>query len=98
MVASICIQLDGIPLALELAAARVSVLGIEDILARLDDTFRLLTSGSRVGPTRHQTLRAALEWSDELLTNRERTVFRRLAVFAGQFQLEAAEWSARMPR
>ncbi|HEX7103832.1 MAG TPA: tetratricopeptide repeat protein, partial [Nitrolancea sp.] len=90
-VAHICSRLAGIPLALELAATRVGTLGIEQILSRLDDTFRLLTGGSRIAPTRHQTLRAALEWSDALLTDAERTVFRRLAVFTGDFQLETAE-------
>ena len=90
-VARICVRLGGIPLALELAAARVRVLGVAQILARLDDTFRLLTGGSRVAPTRHQTLRAALDWSDALLSETERALFRRLAVFAGEFQLEAVE-------
>ena len=87
----ICARLDGIPLALELAAARVHMLGVEEILERLDDAFQLLTGGSRVAPTRHQTLHAALAWSDALLTADERVVFRRLSVFAGVFQLEAAE-------
>jgi non-specific serine/threonine protein kinase len=90
-VARICARLEGIPLALELAAARVRVLGVEQILARLDDSFLLLTGGSRIAPTRHQTLRAALDWSDALLSAAERAVFRRLAVFAGAFQLEAVE-------
>ncbi|MEZ4570765.1 MAG: LuxR C-terminal-related transcriptional regulator [Thermomicrobiales bacterium] len=90
-IARICVRLEGIPLALELAAARTHVLGIDQILARLDDTFHLLTGTSRVAPTRHQTLRAALEWSDDLLTERERTVFRRLAVFAGDFRLDGVE-------
>ncbi|HEX7103204.1 MAG TPA: hypothetical protein VF201_11220 [Nitrolancea sp.] len=84
-------RLGGIPLALELAAARVGVLGVEQILARLDGSFRLLIGGSRVMPTRHQTLRAALDWSDNLLSEPERAVFERLAVFAGEFQLRAAE-------
>lgn len=84
-------RLGGIPLALELAAARVGVLGVEQILARLDGSFRLLIGGSRVMPTRHQTLRAALDWSDNLLSEPERVVFERLAVFAGEFQLRAAE-------
>lgn len=90
-VARICARLGGIPLALELAAARVRVLGLEQILTRLDDTFSLLNGGSRVAPTRHQTLRAALDWSDALLSASERRAFRRLAVFAGEFQLESAE-------
>ncbi|HEX3724428.1 MAG TPA: tetratricopeptide repeat protein, partial [Nitrolancea sp.] len=91
VVARICSDLDGIPLALELAAARVRVLGVEQIQQRLDDSIRLLTGGSRVAPTRQQTLRATLDWSDALLTSEERSVFQRLAVFAGAFSLEAAE-------
>ncbi|HLT17939.1 MAG TPA: LuxR C-terminal-related transcriptional regulator [Thermomicrobiales bacterium] len=91
LVGRICARLDGIPLALELAAARVRVLGVGQLLARLDDSFRVLTGGSRVAPTRHQTLRGALAWSDALLTEPERAVFLRLAVFAGEFQLEAVE-------
>ncbi len=90
-VARICSRLGGIPLALELAAARVRVLGIEQIHSRLDDSFRFLSGGSRVAPTRHQTLKAALDWSEALLTENERMVFRRLAVFAGEFQIETAE-------
>ena len=90
-VAHICSRLAGIPLALELAATRVGTLSTKQILTRLDDTFRLLTGGSRIAPTRHQTLRAALEWSDALLTDAERAVFRRLSVFAGDFQLETSE-------
>ena len=90
-VARICDRLEGIPLALELAAARVRVLGVEQLLTRLVDSFDLLTGGSRVAPTRHQTLQAALAWSDALLTDGERAVFRRLAAFVGAFQLEAAE-------
>lgn len=90
-IARVCARLDGIPLALELAAARVRVLTVAQILDRLDDTFRLLTGGGRVAPTRQQTLRAALDWSDALLTEPERAAFRRLAVCAGAFPLEAAE-------
>ena len=90
-IARVCARLAGIPLALELAAARVHVLTVAQILDRLDDTFRLLTGGGRVAPTRQQTLRAALDWSDALLTGPERAAFRRLAVFAGAFALEAAE-------
>src|SRR5205823_8375005 len=82
---------DGLPLAIELAAARVRTLGVETIAARLGDRFRLLTAGNRAAPQRHQTLRAAIEWSDELLDEPERLLFRRLAVFAGSFSLEAAE-------
>ncbi len=91
VVAQICHRLDGIPLAIELAAARVKVLSVEQVAARLDDRFRLLTGGSRTAPPRHQTLRAALDWSYELLSEQERTLLRRLAVFAGGFTLEAVE-------
>lgn len=90
-VARICQCLDGIPLALELAAARVKVLTLEEIGARLDDRFSLLTQGSRTALPRHQTLRATIDWSYDLLSQPERTLFRRLAVFAGGFTLEAAE-------
>jgi predicted ATPase/DNA-binding winged helix-turn-helix (wHTH) protein len=87
----ICRRLDGIPLAIELAAARLPLLGVEGLRARLDERFNLLTAGARVVLRRHQTLRATLEWSHTLLTAEERTVFRRLAVFAGGFTLEAAQ-------
>jgi non-specific serine/threonine protein kinase len=87
----ICSRLDGIPLAIELAAARVSVLGLDQIDERLHDRFRLLTAGSRTALPRQQTLRATLDWSFGLLTAREGIVFRRLAVFAGGWTLEAAE-------
>ena len=87
----ICRRLDGIPLALELAAARVRVLPVEQIATRLDDRFQLLTGGNRNALPRHQTLRAAMEWSYDLLTEPERAVLRRLAVFAGGASLEAAE-------
>jgi non-specific serine/threonine protein kinase len=90
-VASICHRLDGIPLAIEFAAARVRVLGIEQIADRLNDRFRLLTGGSRTVLRRHQTMRAALDWSYDLLDNQERRLFRRLAVFSGGWTLEAAE-------
>ena len=89
-IAAICRRLDGIPLAIELAAARASALGIEALAARLDDRFRLLTSGRRTAPPRHQALRATLDWSYELLAEPERVLLRRLAVFAGPFSLEAA--------
>jgi predicted ATPase len=82
--------LDGIPLAIELAAARAAALGIEGLAARLDDRFRLLAGGHRTAMPRHQTLRATLDWSYELLTEPERMVLRRLAVFAGGFTLQAA--------
>ena len=89
VVADLCRQLDGIALAIELAAARVDALHPRAIAARLNDRFRLLTGGRRTALPRHRTLAAALDWSYELLTERERTVLRRLAVFAGGFTLEA---------
>src|SRR5436190_6236346 len=89
--ASICRRLDGIPLAIELAAARVRSLPIDAIAKRLDDRFRLLTGGDRTALPRQQTLRALIDWSYELLSDAERAVFRRLAVFAGGWTLEAAE-------
>jgi predicted ATPase/class 3 adenylate cyclase len=87
----ICAQLDGIPLALELAAARVGALGIETIATRLDDRFALLTQGARTAIPRQQTLRALFDWSYDLLDEEERTLFANLAVFAGGCTLEAAE-------
>jgi predicted ATPase/DNA-binding winged helix-turn-helix (wHTH) protein len=89
-IAAICRRLDGIPLAIELAAARAAALGIEGLAARLDDRFRLLTGGHRTALPRHQTLRATLDWSYELLPTTERVVLRRLGVFAGTFTLESA--------
>jgi non-specific serine/threonine protein kinase len=91
LVGDICRRLDGIPLAIELAAARVKVLTVEQIAARLDDRFRLLTGGSLEVLPRHQTLRALVDWSYELLTEPERTLFRRLAVFARGCTLDAVE-------
>jgi predicted ATPase/class 3 adenylate cyclase len=90
-VAQVCCQLDGIPLALELAAARLTVLPVEQVAARLDQRFRLLTGGSRTALPRQQTLRAAIDWSYALLSEPEREVFHRLSVFAGGWTLEAAE-------
>ena len=90
-VAQICLRLDGIPLALELAAARVRVLSVEQVAERLDDRFRLLTGGSRTALPRQQTLRALIDWSYDLLTDSEKALFRRLAVFVGGWTLEAAE-------
>jgi len=90
-VAQICQRLDGIPLAIELAAARIKVLAVEQITTRLDACFRLLTAGSRSALPRHQTLRAAIDWSYVLLSDLERAMFRRLSVFAGGWTLEAAE-------
>ncbi len=90
-VLEVCRRLDGMPLALELAAARLRSLGIGQIAARLDDRFSLLTGGSRVALPRHQTLRAVVEWSWEALDDREQAVARRLSVFAGGATLDAVE-------
>ena len=90
-VAQICRRLDGIPLAIELAAARTRVLTPEEILLRLDDRFRLLTGGSRTALPRQQTLEATMDWSHDLLSEREQVVLRRLAVFRGGLTLVAAE-------
>jgi predicted ATPase/class 3 adenylate cyclase len=90
-VAQICDRLDGIPLAIELAAARVASLQPADIAARLDERFRLLTGGRRTAVERHHTLRATVDWSYELLSEAEQAAFARLGVFAGGFTLEAAE-------
>ena len=90
-VAEICRRLDGMPLAIELAASRVRLLPVEEIRARLADRFDLLTGGSRIALPRHQTLRATIEWSYALLTEPERGLLRRLAVFAGGWTLQAAE-------
>ena len=89
-VTAICRALDGMPLAIELAAARVRALSVEQIVARLDDRFGLLTAGDRSAAPRQRTLRAAIEWSYELLTGPERALFRRLAIFTG-WSLEMAE-------
>ncbi|MFH8408492.1 ATP-binding protein [Streptomyces sp. NPDC018019] len=104
-VTELCRRLDGIPLALELAAGRLRALSVEQLLHRLDDRFRLLTGGYRGGPaspsaplpqgglpSRHQTLRTAIGWSHELCTPAERLLWARLSVFAGQFDLDAAEY------
>jgi predicted ATPase len=90
-VAQICHRLDGIPLAIELAAAKVRVLSVEQISRRLDDRFRLLTGGSRTALERHQTLRAAIDWGYNLLPPNEQALFRRLSIFTGGWTLEAAE-------
>ncbi len=90
-VAQVCQRLDGIPLAIELAAARVKVLAVEQIATRLDDRFRLLTGGSRAVLPRQQTLLATMDWSYGLLSEEERMVLRRLSVFAGGWALDAAE-------
>ncbi len=89
--ARICRALDGMPLAIELAAARLRTMSIDQLARRLDDRFRLLTGGSRTALPRHRTLRAVVDWSWELLTDAERTVLRRLSVFSGGVSLEAAE-------
>ena len=88
---AICRRLDGIPLAIELAAARIRVLSLEQIAARLHDCFRVLGAGHRTEVARHQTLRAAIDWSFDLLTDAERQMLRRLSVFVGSFTVEAAE-------
>jgi predicted ATPase/DNA-binding winged helix-turn-helix (wHTH) protein len=89
-IAAICRRLDGIPLALELAAARVSTLGMQELASRLDDCFGLLTEGRRTALRRHQTLRATLDWSYELLPEPERVLLRQLSIFTGSFTLAAA--------
>lgn len=90
-IAQVCHRLDGIPLAIELAAARVKSLPVAQIAVRLNDRFRLLTEGSRTALPRQQTLRALIDWSYDLLSPHERELFHRLSVFAGGFTLEAAE-------
>ena len=95
--AAICRRLDGIPLAIELAAARSGTLGIAEVSSRLDDRFQLLTNGQRTALPRHQTLRATLDWSYELLSKPERLVLRSLGIFAGSFSLAAASAIASDP-
>ncbi|MGW3322660.1 BTAD domain-containing putative transcriptional regulator [Streptomyces virginiae] len=90
-VTRICRALDGIPLAIELAAARLRTMSVEQLATRLDDRFRLLTGGARTAQRRHRTLRAVVDWSWELLTEAERALLRRLAVFPGGATVEAAE-------
>lgn len=90
-VARLCRRLDGLPLAIELAAVRMRVLDVDQLLDRLDDRYRLLTGGSPTALPRHQTLRAAVDWSHELCTAREQLVWARLSVLAGSFDLETAE-------
>ncbi|MCF1600521.1 ATP-binding protein, partial [Streptomyces muensis] len=90
-VARLCRRLDGLPLAIELAAVRMRVLDVDRLLDRLDDRYRLLTGGSPAALPRHQTLRAAVDWSHELCTARERLTWARLSVLAGSFDLETAE-------
>jgi predicted ATPase/DNA-binding SARP family transcriptional activator len=91
VMAGICRALDGIPLAIELAAARLRTMSVDQLARRLDDRFRLLTSGSRTALARHKTLRAVVDWSWDLLSEAERGVLRRLSVFSGGASLEAAE-------
>ena len=90
-VAKLCRILDGIPLAIELAAARARVMSVEQISSRLEDSFDLLAGGSRTAEPRQRTLRAAIDWSYDLLPEEERVLFRRLSVFAGGFTLDATE-------
>ncbi len=97
-VEEICARLDGVPLAIELAAARVDTMAAADIAARLDDRFRLLASGRRRSVDRHQTLRATLEWSHQLLGDDEQRLLRRLGVFAGGFTADAARDRVRRRR
>ncbi|MDQ3997444.1 MAG: tetratricopeptide repeat protein, partial [Gemmatimonadota bacterium] len=91
VVRGMCRRLDGMPLAIELAAARVNVLPVTEIAKRLDDRFRLLTSGARTAEARHRTLRATIDWSHDLLAEPQRVLLRRLSVFRGGWTLEAAE-------
>jgi predicted ATPase len=90
-VAHICYRLDGIPLAIELAAARAKVLSAEQIAGRLEESFGLLSGGDRTAMPRHRTLRATMDWSHDLLSEKERVLFRRLSAFAGGFAINAAE-------
>jgi non-specific serine/threonine protein kinase len=91
MAFQLCQRLDGLPLAIELAAVRLRALSVEQIVARLEDRYRLLSTGNRGGPARHQTLRAAVDWSFDLCSEAEKAMWARLSVFAGGFDLEAAE-------
>ena len=90
-VADLCGKLDGLPLAIELAAARMRILSVRQLTERLNDVFSVLTGGARSAPARHQALRATFDWSHDLLAAAEQVVFRRLAVFSGGFPLAAAE-------
>ena len=90
-VIDICRRLDGLPLAIELAAARLPLLGVEGVRAHLNERFRVLTGGARLAPRRHQTLHAAFDWSHDLLSEPEQAVFRRLGVFIGGFSLDLAQ-------
>jgi len=89
-------RLDGMPLAIELAAARVEALGVTQLLDRLDDRFALLAGGDRLAPSRQRSLAAAVEWSYQLLDESERRVFRQISVFPGPFPLEGPRrWQVR---
>jgi predicted ATPase/DNA-binding CsgD family transcriptional regulator len=90
-VAQLCRRLDGIPLAIELAAARTGLISPDEILDRLEVRFELLVGGNRAGPERHRTLQSAIDWSHDLLSDQEQKLFRRLSVFAGTFNLQAIE-------
>jgi len=97
-IATVCRRLDGIPLAIEMAAARVASLGLDDLALHLGDRLQLLTGGRRTARPRHQTMRATLDWSHQLLTPAEQVILRRLAIFAGQFTLDSAIKLAVCPR
>src|SRR5207244_9638314 len=92
-VAEICHKLDGIPLAIELAAARVRALSVEEVNQRLDQRLRLLTGGSRTALPRQQTLRSLIDWSYDLLNESEKALLCRLSVFSGGWTVQAAEWA-----
>jgi predicted ATPase/DNA-binding CsgD family transcriptional regulator len=99
LVTNICARLDGIPLAIELAAARLGMMTEQELLGQLSDRFHLLTGGNRTAPDRHQTMMATLDWSYRLLSEGEALLFRRLSVFRGGFTLESAQavWGGEMP-
>ena len=94
---AICARLDGLPLAIELAAVRLRALSVEQVLERLDDCFRLLTSGSRTAQARQRTLRASIDWSYDLCAEEERLLWQRVSVFRGGLDLEAARTDPHMP-
>ena len=88
---AMCMKLDGLPLAIELAAGRIGPFGIRELARRLDDRFTLLAQGRRTALPRHQTLRATLDWSYGILPEHEQAILRRLAVFCGEFTMDSAE-------
>ncbi|MDQ3022012.1 MAG: hypothetical protein M3R36_15790 [Bacteroidota bacterium] len=90
-IAQLCSQLDGIPLAIELAAARINVLNVEKILDNINNRFKILTGGSRTAQPRQKTLRAMIDWSYDLLSEKEKLMLERLSVFSGGWSMEAAE-------